>query len=323
MSSTPADVPGSDARAQNSSSVGLNRTCQGCRHRRIKCVIAPQDLQPGQKKCARCLKLEIDCVFVPPAIKKTRKRNEARIKELERKFQEIQSNINEVRGAPLVSLSGSIEDSDAQLPALSDGRSPAVTSGTPDTLLLSASPDSATADPVSRGLLSHSQAEGLYWAFCHNLAPLYPLVHVPESSTCEATRGVRPALFRAILTVASSATDPCLSRALFQDTGRFLAEKVAVAGEKSLDLIQALLIMATWQQPPEKFQGLKFSQSAQMAATMVMDLQSSNDELYKIPEPENALVPSDQLVETYLILALRFPFVDQLYFDMGPWLNAA
>jgi hypothetical protein len=244
------------------------------------------------------MKLDIDCVFLPPAIKKTRRRNEIRIKELERKFQQIQQSISEPRSAPLVSLSGPNGDADTQFSAPSNGRSPATTPSTLDSLLLTPSPDDATADPVSRGLLSHNQAEGLYWAFCHNFEPLYPLVHVPESLTCEETRITRPALFRAIITAASSSTDPTLSRALFHDTGKFLAEKVVVSGERSLDLVQALLIMSTWQQPPEKFQRLKFSQSSQLAATMVMDLQSSNDENYKIPDPENAFVPSDHLIET-------------------------
>lgn len=244
------------------------------------------------------MKLDIDCVFLPPAIKKTRRRNETRIKELERKFQQIQQSISEPRSAPLVSLSGPNGETDAQFSAPSDGRSPATTPSTLDSLLLTPSPDDATADPVSRGLLNHNQAEGLYWAFCHNFEPLYPLVHVPESLTCEETRITRPALFRAIITAASSSTDPNLSRALFHDTGKFLAEKVVVSGERSLDLVQALLIMSTWQQPPEKFQRLKFSQSSQLAATMVMDLQSSNDENYKIPDPKNAFVPSDHLIET-------------------------
>ncbi|KPM43980.1 hypothetical protein AK830_g2648 [Neonectria ditissima] len=259
----------------------------------------------------------MDCVFLPPAIKKTRKRNEARIKELERKFQQIQASI------------GPVADLDIPFAARSDDPSPAATSGTVDTLLSATSSDGASPDPLSTGLVGHKQAEELYWAFCHSFAPLYPIVHVPESWTYEATRRVRPALFRAILTAASTSTDPSLSPALFVDTGKYLAAKVVVAGEKSLDLIQALLVLSTWQQPPEKFQGLKFSQHAQMAATMVMDLQSSNDEQYKIPEPDQTMMPSDNLLETcrsfpacyFLCSSIALSFRRPSVLRYGPWVE--
>ncbi|KAK7408438.1 hypothetical protein QQX98_009365 [Neonectria punicea] len=312
MATTPADKPGGDAQSQNSSPVGLNRTCQS-----------------NTKKCTRCLKLDMECVFLPPAIKKTRKRNEARIKELERKFQQIQESIGDGRGTPPVSLSSLARDIGIPFATRSDDRSPAATSATADTLLSTASTDGASPGPLSTGLVGHNQAEGLYWAFCHSFAPLYPIVHVPESLTCEATRRVRPALFRATLTVASTSIDPSLSRALFLDTGKYLAAKAVVAGEKSLDLIQALLVLSTWQQPPEKFQGLKFSQHAQMAATMVMDLQSSNEEQYKIPEPEPTVIPSDHLLETcrsflacyFLCSSIALSFRRPSVLRYGPWVE--
>ncbi|KAH7166476.1 hypothetical protein EDB81DRAFT_681312 [Dactylonectria macrodidyma] len=327
ISLMPADMSRSDSPPQNSTSVRLNRTCQGCRHRRIKCIAAPQDSPPSNKKCTRCLKLDIDCVFLAPAIKKTRRRNETRIKELERKFKEIQSSLGETQAASLLST-GLTGDSDAQFIASSKSHSPA-TSSTLDSLLHAGSHDGTPADTLPSGVSSHGQAEELYWKFVHNCAPLYPVVHIPETMTCEATRTSRPALFRAILTVASSTTDPKLSRVLFQDTGRFLAEKVVVEGEKSLDLVQALLVMATWQQPPEKFQSLKFSQSAQMAATMVMDLQSSNDEAYGIPEPTSGFIPSDQLVETcrafvacyFLCSSIAFSFRRPSALRYGSWVE--
>ncbi|KAH7139968.1 hypothetical protein B0J13DRAFT_447937 [Dactylonectria estremocensis] len=328
MSLMPEDMQRSDSSPQTSTPVRLNRTCQGCRHRRIKCLAASQDSPPSNKKCTRCLKLDIECVFLAPAIKKTRRRNETRIKELERKFKEIQSSLGETQAASLVSLSDLTVESDAQFAASSKSHSPG-TSSTLDSLLFVGSFNSTPAEPLPNGVSSHGQAEELYWEFVHNCAPLYPVVHIPESLTCELTRTSRPAFFRAILTAASSTTDPRLSRVLFQGTGRFLAEKVIVEGEKSLDLVQALLVMATWQQPPEKFQGLKFSQSAQMAATMVMDLQSSNDEAYSIPDPTSGFIPSDQLVETcrtfiacyFLCSSIAFSFRRPSALHYGSWVE--
>lgn len=97
---------------------------------------------------------------------------------------------------------------------------------------------------------------------------------------------------------ASTSTQPAISAKLFRDTTQFLAEKVVVAGDKSLDLIQALMVLSTWHLPPSTFKELKFSQYAHMAATMVTDLRSSNDKRYAILTPSDPSMVSHELVQT-------------------------
>jgi non-ribosomal peptide synthetase component F len=100
-----------------------------------------------------------------------------------------------------------------------------------------------------------------------------------------------------MLTAASISAQPDISARMFRETAQFLAEKIVVAGEKSLDLIQALLVVSTWHLPPSTFGELKFSQYAHMAATMVIDLRSSNDWRYVIPTASETSQPSLELVE--------------------------
>lgn len=159
-------------------------------------------------------------------------------------------------------------------------------------------PDITSEDPVASGLVSHELAHELFSAFCQTLAPIYPLVLVPSIWTWQDTRRMRPALFRALLTAASSNCDPELFRMLFRNTGKYLTEEAAINGNKSLDLIQAFLVLSAWYCPMENFQKLKFSQYANLAATLVLDLKSSNDGRYRIPSAGESFGCSEQLTET-------------------------
>ncbi|OTA03892.1 hypothetical protein A9Z42_0044680 [Trichoderma parareesei] len=117
----------------------------------------------------------------------------------------------------------------------------------------------------------------------NTLAPIYPLVQLPLNWTWQQTRDAKPALFRAILIAASSDRDPAFFKLMFRNTGMYVTEEVSIKGNKSLDLIQALLVLSTWYCPMEEFQKLKFSHYANLAGSMMLDLRSSNDERYWIP----------------------------------------
>jgi hypothetical protein len=95
--------------------------------------------------------------------------------------------------------------------------------------------------------------------FRNHLAPTYPLVKLSGDMSWKRLRNEMPSLFRAILTAAASSSDPKLFKALFHHTAKYLADEVVVHGRKTLDLVQALLIMAIWHYPAEQFNELKFS----------------------------------------------------------------
>lgn len=268
------------------SSARLNRTCTACRQRKVKCMPLAQERDTENvNTCTRCWKQSLSCVFPPTARKKTRRRNEDKLRDLESRIGAVQAALQS--GLRRQSLPD--RDEVSSLPAFPEAPSQTFVMGTLDV---------PAGDPVTTGLVSPELAGKLCQTFSNDLAPLYPLVSVPISSTWQSLQSGRPALFRAIITAASTSTQPAISARMFRDTAQFLAEKVVVAGQKSLDLIQALLVLSTWHLPPSTFTELKFSQYAHMAAAMVTDLRSSNDKRYAILTPSDHSIASHELIET-------------------------
>lgn len=271
--------------APNELPARLNRTCTACRQRKVKCSpLAQVRDAESVNTCTRCWKYSLSCVFPPSARKKTRRRNEDKIRDLESRLEAVQAAVESGRGhkSPPDRETTSFRRASNEMP-----------SQTSFTETLDASPGHLVTDEfVSPGL-----AGKLYQSFINDLAPLYPLVSVPGSSTWQSVQSDRPALFRAMVVAASTSVQPSISERIFRETAQFFAEKVVVAGEKSLDLIQALLVLSTWHLPPSTFTELKFSQYAHMAATMVIDLRSSNDKRYSILTPSEPLLPSHELSE--------------------------
>lgn len=168
----------------------------------------------------------------------------------------------------------------------------------PSTFSLEQSPNNLPdkRDPVERGLVNEGLAEELCNKFCTELLPQYPIVLPPSHSSWRTLQQDRPALFRAVLATASSSIRPDLWTPLFRDAERHVLEHAMIMGRKSLDLIQAALVLATWSHPPDSFEDLNFSQFANVAATMVMDLRSSNDRRHEIPS-EVAVLHTEAQVE--------------------------
>jgi hypothetical protein len=78
-----------------------------------------------------------------------------------------------------------------------------------------------------------------------------------------------------VVTAASCQLDLMLFRELFQKVTKIYAEKIFIKGEKSLELIQSLILSSVWYCPPEESCGrmnLHFYQYIHMAATMALDL---------------------------------------------------
>lgn len=268
------------------SRIRLNRTCTACRQRKIKCTPLAPELDAGNTDaCTRCWKHSLSCVYPPSARKKTRRRNEDKIRDLESRLEAVQAAV----GSGLALRSPS--DGATASPLLTFNEVHPQESSTETS-------DAPSSDTFTDGFLSPELAERLYRAFINNMTPLYPLISIPASCTWLSTRRDRPALFRAMITAASISAQPDISTRLFRETARFLADKVVVAGDKSLDLIQALLVLSTWHLPPNTFGELKFSQYAHMAATMVIELRASNERLYAETLASETLPPSHEVVET-------------------------
>lgn len=127
-------------------------------------------------------------------------------------------------------------------------------------------------DVIDRRLLSMATARQLFKTYKEDLFQHYPMVPIPESVSADEMRGTKPTLFLAIIAAASEKESSDLSALLDREVLQQYATRSLIQSEKSLALVQALLISVVWYHPPGKFGQLKYYEYIHMAANMAMDL---------------------------------------------------
>lgn len=79
-------------------------------------------------------------------------------------------------------------------------------------------------------------------------------------------------LFHAIVAISVGPFEPSAQNTLLLELYRTIGDRVIVKGEKSLDIVQALLVACAFYTPPENFEEIKFYQLAQLAVAVGMDI---------------------------------------------------
>lgn len=118
-------------------------------------------------------------------------------------------------------------------------------------------------DVIDRGIVSAKVAAELFDSYNNQLVQHFPGVLLPPNCTANELRRSKPALFLAVICAACCDYDPDLYGTLFDENSRLFAERVFMAGEKSLELVQALTILSVWYCPPHDLasgQTLRFYQ---------------------------------------------------------------
>ena len=131
---------------------------------------------------------------------------------------------------------------------------------------------SVTPDVVERGLITMDKAQELFDRYVKEMSPQLPGIYFAPGTSATVMRKQWPVLFLALLAAGAGDQDPALNLALNQEILQVYANKVAVHGEKSLELVMSTLISTLWYYPPDKFEELKFHQYIHMAATMALDI---------------------------------------------------
>lgn len=103
-----------------------------------------------------------------------------------------------------------------------------------------------TTDVIETGQISLATARQLFDTYKSDLYPHYPLVFIPSSVTADEMRKTKPALFLAIIAAASSKEDPELAATLDKEILQLYATRSMILSQKSLELVQALLVSAVW-----------------------------------------------------------------------------
>lgn len=127
-------------------------------------------------------------------------------------------------------------------------------------------------DVVDRGIISLEDAEQLVAFFIHELSTIFPLVILPPNTTAEKLRQTAPVLFLSVISAAAISIDADLAGVLNREMIRLYADRFFIEGEKSLELVQALLLMMIFYFPPSSPLKLQFYQYTHIASTMALEI---------------------------------------------------
>ncbi|MCJ1431938.1 hypothetical protein MMC27_001294 [Xylographa pallens] len=275
------------------------RACEACRTRKIRCL---QDRSFSDVSCKPCLFANRACVYSDRSLKKRRKRTDARVAELEKTVKAlstalywgadgdpiIQGNLNTKE--EFLPASMILEKPAAKLPPVVPEANESYNTDAPSRQWSSTgscivAQDEAASfgtidnarefpqlDVVSRGLLSMIEASFLFDIYVNEMSPHFPDVVLPTGSIVDGVRREAPVLFLAVITAASSTVDGKLNTRLTTELRQVLADRVFMKGNKSVELVQALLITTSWSYPSAKYDEAKFYQLIHVTATMALEI---------------------------------------------------
>lgn len=167
-------------------------------------------------------------------------RKQSRVAQLEKKIdgivsllaasQHIQANSN----SPLTPESSENAQIQQQLAQENEGPCPV---GIPADV----TPDFSSFELVPGFRLTAEEADGYLDSYRRNLSPKYPWVPLPSKTTSRALYAESRILFWAIMTVSAPQTST-VQKEVEKWFRRYFAEHIAVRQERSLDLLQAILV---------------------------------------------------------------------------------
>ncbi|KAI9711702.1 MAG: hypothetical protein M1820_001846 [Bogoriella megaspora] len=132
------------------------------------------------------------------------------------------------------------------------------------------SPSNPNAALLIPDSISDQLARELFQTFIDYLLPQYPIVIIQEPY--DALRVSKPVLLLAAVAAASSTREQYLFAMLHSHLVRQVTEKAIIEGERSIELIQSILILETWYYPPDDLRRLNFYQWIHIAGTMALQL---------------------------------------------------
>ena len=279
-----------------------HRACAHCRSQKVRCL--PDESNP--EICQKCSKAGRPCVFTPLQKRKQRKRTDTRVAELERDMRMMRSMLKKQdEGARTESPKGVDTDTDAagnatqlwekgfngemeyasQINNASVAIARQAHHDIPQPVAGSAAgrtvpwarrnrevAGTRRADVIDRGLLPMETARQLVDYYKSELYHHYPQVYIPPEVGADDLRSTKPTLFLAVVAAAANKEHPDLSAVLDKEVLQDYADRSVVNSEKSVEIVQALLISACWYHPPNRFGDLKYYEYIHMAATMAMDI---------------------------------------------------
>lgn len=263
--------------------------CESCRKSKIRCMV---DTLEEHGKCRKCLQHATPCEWKEISQTRTRRRTDARVAVLE---DQLRSLTTKLQGIDSKSVTSSRSEDAAPISTWrSNGGSnqylppanvanPVTAAGPfdlPQTSMQTYEVDGTGAIPQYSGCLNitlpmygfqESRRAELLNTFVSKLHPLYPVTGL-AGATLSHLREHRPYTLNSMIVAACILDEPIAFKDLHNTTVCNLAQVVVVSGEKSIDLVQALLITAAWTDSPDNMAHLNIFQLTHLAYSMAVEL---------------------------------------------------
>ena len=247
--------------------------CQRCRKSKIRCIA---DTFDKYSRCRKCLDLGLDCEWKEISKTRNRQKTAPRVERLESELRAMSATVqklsakveNEPPGAKSESSAGAEHFQSSANDHESDHLHTAATLSTRD---FEALQETQATESLPMYLIDASRRESLMHTFTTKLQPLYPIVGCLSLDQSNIQTH-RPFTASAMITAACIVDEPDVFSYLHEATVRCIVHAIAVRGSKSLDLLQALLVVATWTDMPEDMSRTCLLQWSTIAYVMAIEL---------------------------------------------------
>ena len=270
---------------QSSNSFTRLRACERCQRMKVRC-----EANGDSQRCKRCDQANRECVPTGPRAK--RRRTDRRVTELEQKVASLTASLISHGYSDGLDTEGiSVEPSEQEIghpmaqpgqegprQALPAVRSPPQQSCNEKTFRdelptwIENLGSTASIDAIDRRILDVTTAYDIFHRYSFEMSQYFPIVTFPCTTKPELIRHTKPVLFHTILAVAAAPTLPNIQHLLVSEVTRIIADRVLCRAEKSLELVQALLVLVMFYQRPKESKELNFLQFAYAGAIMALDL---------------------------------------------------
>ncbi|MCJ1389948.1 hypothetical protein MMC18_002806 [Xylographa bjoerkii] len=259
------------------------RACGPCAVSKAKCLFASgNSITNG--KCKRCNRLNKSCTTQTPAARPHKPRTLRRVAQLEEKLEGLVALLKASPQMPEISGLNIINREPISL-----GQPPASIS--PLSYTIETAPEgSSTVEPDLRSLLprytearesitSRHDPDRLLTSFRSNIAGQFPFVVIPVTLNAFELGQDKPFLLKVILMVAAF-HDEHVQTTRVNEIMEHLSLHVLMRSEKSLDLLQGLLVLIAWYQSHIGI-ARRLTVIMQLARSLVVDLGLNKEAITK------------------------------------------
>ncbi|KAJ4536258.1 hypothetical protein HRR78_008512 [Exophiala dermatitidis] len=248
-----------DAAASGARRIRSSRACVACRRMKTRCEI---DEALGDA-CKLCIRARRPCIM-QTVTRRRRPKTTDRVADLEKKIDALTALLASSQAATSGGqASGASGATEVAEPSQNHESDPDQTLNPMDGLIVNA---------LNQGLLDWDTACRAFSRYQHEMCQFFPFVVFPPSSNADYVRNQQPFLFFTIVTLALFSTHSSTAADLVNMLTKDLALRIVHRGERSLELVQALLLYTTYYAKPKPTRELNFNQIVHMASTMALDI---------------------------------------------------